>query len=189
MKPDDGSESTLGISFLSEHAEKLMTTMILLSIKRSDDLVVFISSSKRNSDYLAFLRAKIGIFFLTSKFSSSERREKLVFALLSRENRWSSKSHHACMFGRVVTEVNAVKIRPTGQMISDLFQKPDGKIDCVLLLVITDPDVMAGLGEGIPGDVEPAVAGEQLVGMFADLQVFHESRPKMEPASRNDCAT
>ena len=31
--------------------------------------------------------------------------------MLSRENRWSSKSHHACMFGRVVTEVNAVKIR------------------------------------------------------------------------------
>ena len=91
------------ISFLSEHAEKLMTTKILLSIKRSDDLIVFISSSKRNSDYLAFLRAKIGIFFLTSKFSSSERREKLVFALLSRDNRWSSKSHHACMFGRVVT--------------------------------------------------------------------------------------
>jgi hypothetical protein len=85
MKPDDGSESTLGISFLSEHAEKLMTTKILLSIKRSDDLIVFISSSKRNSDYLAFLRTKIGIFFLTSKFSSSERREKLVFALLSRE--------------------------------------------------------------------------------------------------------
>jgi hypothetical protein len=162
MKPDDGSESTLGISFLSEHAEKLMTTKILLSIKRSDDLIVFISSSKRNSDYLAFLRTKIGIFFLTSKFSSSERREKLVFALLSRE-----------------------EIRPTGQMISDLFQKPDGKIDCVLLLVITDPDVMAGLGEGIPGDVEPAVAGEQLVGMLADLQVFHE-RPELRGLLRAD---
>ena len=24
----------------------------------------------------------------------------LAFLLLSRENRWSSKSHHACMFGR-----------------------------------------------------------------------------------------
>ena len=30
---------------------------------------------------------------------------------MSRDNRWSSKSHHAYMFGRVVTEVNAVKIR------------------------------------------------------------------------------
>jgi hypothetical protein len=41
----------------------------------------------------------------------------LAFLLLSRENRWSSKSHHACMFGRVATEVNTVKIRPMGQMI------------------------------------------------------------------------
>jgi len=27
--------------------------------------------------------------------------EKCGVAMLSRENRWSSKSHHACMFGRV----------------------------------------------------------------------------------------
>ena len=48
----------------------------------------------------------------------------LALLLLSRENRWSSKSHHACMFGRVATEVNTVKIRPTGQRFGDLFQKP-----------------------------------------------------------------
>ena len=47
----------------------------------------------------------------------------LAFLLLSRENRWSSKSHHACMFGRVVTEVNAVRIRPMGQIFPPLFQQ------------------------------------------------------------------
>ena len=33
---------------------------------------------------------------------------------------------------------------------------------------------MAGRGEGIPGDVEPAIAREQLVGVFADFQEFDE---------------
>jgi hypothetical protein len=47
----------------------------------------------------------------------------LAFLLLSRENRWSSKSHHACMFGRVVTEVNAVKIRLMGQIFRAIFCK------------------------------------------------------------------
>jgi hypothetical protein len=47
----------------------------------------------------------------------------LAFLLLSRENRWSSKSHHACMFGRVATEVNTVKIRPMGQMIWRFISK------------------------------------------------------------------
>ena len=32
------------------------------------------------------------------------------------------------------------------------------------LLVVSDADIVAGLGEGFSGDVEPAVAGEQLVG-------------------------
>ena len=31
---------------------------------------------------------------------------------------------------------------------------------------------MAGRREGIPGDVEPAIASEQLVGVFTDLQEF-----------------
>ena len=47
----------------------------------------------------------------------------LAFLLLSRENRWSSKSHHACMFGRVATEVNTVKIRPMHQMIRRFISK------------------------------------------------------------------
>ena len=51
----------------------------------------------------------------------------LAFLLLSRENRWSSKSHHACMFGRVVTEVNAVKIRPMGQIFRQLFRYQPSK--------------------------------------------------------------
>ena len=51
----------------------------------------------------------------------------LAFLLLSRENRWSSKSHHACMFGRVATEVNTVKIRPMGQMIWRFISKAKTK--------------------------------------------------------------
>ena len=34
------------------------------------------------------------------------------------------------------------------------------------LLVVPDADIMAGVGEGSPGDVEPTIAGEQLVGVF-----------------------
>ncbi len=41
--------------------------------------------------------------------------------LMSCDNRWSSKSHHACMFGRVVTEVNAVKIRLRGKLLGRYF--------------------------------------------------------------------
>ena len=41
--------------------------------------------------------------------------------------------------------------------------------------VITDADIVAGLGERIPGDVEPAVAGEELVGVLADFEELHES--------------
>jgi len=59
----------------------------------------------------------------------------LAFLLLSRDNRWSSKSHHACMFGRVATEVNAVKIRPMGQMFRRLFQKPDEKTEAAMTSV------------------------------------------------------
>ena len=32
------------------------------------------------------------------------------------------------------------------------------------LFVVTEADVMTGLGEGVPGKVEPAVAGQELVG-------------------------
>ena len=35
-----------------------------------------------------------------------------------------------------------------------------------LLFVVPDSDVVTRWAEGIPGDVEPAVAGQELVGMF-----------------------
>ena len=41
----------------------------------------------------------------------------------------------------------------------------------LLLLVVTEADIMAGRGEGTPGDVEPAVAGQELVGIL--LNVIH----------------
>ena len=44
---------------------------------------------------------------------------------------------------------------------------------------------MAGWGEGIPGDVEPAVAGEELVGVLADLQELHEL-PELGCVARAD---
>ena len=39
--------------------------------------------------------------------------------------------------------------------------------------------------EGIPGDVEPAIACEQLVGVFADLQEFNEI-PELRGVLRPD---
>ena len=44
---------------------------------------------------------------------------------------------------------------------------------------------MAGRREGIPGDVEPAIAREQLVGVFADLQEFDEL-PELRRVTRPD---
>ena len=44
----------------------------------------------------------------------------------------------------------------------------------VFLFVVTDADEVAGDAEGGPRDVEPAVAGEELVGEGVGLQVFHE---------------
>ena len=51
--------------------------------------------------------------------------------------------------------------------------------------VIPYPDVVAGRGEGIPRDVEPAIAREQLVGVFADLQEFDEI-PELRRVLRPD---
>ena len=45
----------------------------------------------------------------------------------------------------------------------------------VLLLVIPNPDIMSGRGEGIPRDVEPAVAGEELIGEFVSLEEIYEA--------------
>ena len=55
----------------------------------------------------------------------------------------------------------------------------------VTLFVITDLDVVAGRRERIPGDVEPAIAGKELVGVFADLQEFNE-RPELRRVARPD---
>ena len=44
---------------------------------------------------------------------------------------------------------------------------------------------MAGRREGIPGDVEPAIAGKKLVGVFADLQEFNEM-PELRRIARSD---
>jgi len=45
----------------------------------------------------------------------------------------------------------------------------------LFLFVIPDSDEVAGLGEGSPGDMEPAVAGEQLVGQIVSLEEVHEA--------------
>ena len=56
-----------------------------------------------------------------------------------------------------------------------------------LLSVITDAEIVAGRTEGVPGDVEPAIAGEQLVGMFTDLQEFNEMRELRRIARPDVC--
>ena len=40
----------------------------------------------------------------------------------------------------------------------------------IVSLIVIDPDEMAGRGEGVPGDVEPAAAGEELVGELPGLE-------------------
>ena len=42
------------------------------------------------------------------RLSEGKTKENLVFFVFP--NRWSSESHHACMFGRVVTEENKVNV-------------------------------------------------------------------------------
>ena len=44
-----------------------------------------------------------------------------------------------------------------------------------MLLVVADADIVAGRTEGSPGDVEPAGAGEELVGMFTCLEERDEA--------------
>ena len=46
---------------------------------------------------------------------------------------------------------------------------------CVILAVVADADKVAGWGEGSPGDVEPAVGGEELVGEGVSLQERNEA--------------
>jgi len=42
-------------------------------------------------------------------------------------------------------------------------------------LVVPDADVMPRDAEGVPGDVEPAIARQQLVGIGAGLEEIHEA--------------
>jgi hypothetical protein len=44
----------------------------------------------------------------------------------------------------------------------------------VPVIPVPYPDVMAGLGEGSPGDVKPAIAGEELVGEVVASEEFHK---------------
>ena len=43
------------------------------------------------------------------------------------------------------------------------------------LNIVPYPDLSAGLAEGVPRDVEPVEAGEQLVGVLAGLEEVHEA--------------
>ena len=45
-----------------------------------------------------------------------------------------------------------------------------GSLCALLLFVVTDTDEVAGWAEGCPGDVEPTVAGQKLVGQGIGLQ-------------------
>ncbi len=44
-----------------------------------------------------------------------------------------------------------------------------------ILFVVANTDVVAGWGDGTPGDVEPAGAGEELVGQIVSLEEGHEA--------------
>ena len=50
-----------------------------------------------------------------------------------------------------------------------------GELRGVLLLVVPNPDIMPWLGEGIPGNVEPAGAGQQLVSQIVSLEEVHKA--------------
>ena len=41
--------------------------------------------------------------------------------------------------------------------------------------VVPDSDVVAGLGKGCPGDVEPGACGEELVGVRTLFQKVHKA--------------
>lgn len=45
----------------------------------------------------------------------------------------------------------------------------------VLLLVVPKPNKVAGFGEGSPRDMEPAVAGQKLVGVFAGAEEVNQA--------------
>ena len=43
-----------------------------------------------------------------------------------------------------------------------------------LLCVIANPNIMSCLGEGVPRDVKPTIAGQELVSIGTDLQELHQ---------------
>ena len=45
----------------------------------------------------------------------------------------------------------------------------------LLLLVVAEADEVAGLAGGVPGDVEPAGAGEELVGVFTTAEERYQA--------------
>ena len=49
------------------------------------------------------------------------------------------------------------------------------RIICDILLVIANADVVARLGEGIPGEVKPGFGGEELVGEGVGLEKVDEA--------------
>ena len=50
-----------------------------------------------------------------------------------------------------------------------------GELRGVLLLVVPNPNIMSRSAEGIPGDVEPAGGGQELVGIFTGLEEGDEA--------------
>ena len=50
----------------------------------------------------------------------------------------------------------------------------DAEVLCILA-VIAEADEVAGLGEGVPGDVEPGGARQELVGVRRGLEEIHEA--------------
>ena len=53
------------------------------------------------------------------------------------------------------------------------------------LFVVPNPDEVAGVGEGSPGDVEPAIAGEELVGVGVCLQEIYQALELLRIARAN----
>jgi hypothetical protein len=44
-----------------------------------------------------------------------------------------------------------------------------------LLFIVADSDIIAGLAEGVPRDVEPAIASQELVGIGAGAEEVYKA--------------
>ena len=59
---------------------------------------------------------------------------------------------------------------------TELHDTPeDGSFCALLLLIVSNPDKVARRSEGCPRDVEPAIAGQQLVGIGAGAEKVHQA--------------